>query len=217
MTTRRIFWLLLFTVGMAYVESAVVVYLRGIYYPRGFSFPLVIIPEGMAGIEIGREAATILMLTGLAMLAGSDKWERFLLFCLAFAVWDILYYVWLEMFIGWPDSILAWDILFLIPVPWVGPVLAPVLVSAAMTAASALLLREKSRGVTLSFPAGLWALAVAGGLLVILSFTLDYKVVFEGSSPPPFRWGVFLTGMAMGIVALVVGVRRLNRAPAASA
>lgn len=211
--TRRIAWLLLFVVAMAYVESAVVVYLREIYYPRGFAFPIVIIPDRMAGIEVGREVATILMLVGAGILAGIDRWERFLFFCLAFSVWDILYYVWLRIFIGWPDTLLAWDVLFLIPVPWVAPVLAPVLVSAAIAGASGMLMRMKSRGLALGFAAGHWVLAVAGGLVVILSFTLDYRVVFEGTAPPPFRWGVFGIGMAMGIAALAMGVRRLPPAP----
>ena len=74
---------------MAYVESAVVVYLRAIYYPQGFSFPLVLMPPGMVVIEIGREAATLVMLLGVAMLAGTERWDRIGLFCIAFGVWDI--------------------------------------------------------------------------------------------------------------------------------
>ncbi|HEY3177097.1 MAG TPA: hypothetical protein VGK94_15195 [Candidatus Polarisedimenticolia bacterium] len=70
---RRLLWLAVFAAAMAYVESAVVVYLRGIYYPGGFSFPIVIIPDRMAAIEIGREAATLVMLAGVSLLAGSDR------------------------------------------------------------------------------------------------------------------------------------------------
>src|SRR6266850_4287350 len=181
----RVVWLLAFIVAMAYVESAVVVYLREIYYPGGFDFPIVIIPNRMAAIEVGREAATIVMILGVAMLAGSDSWERFLFFCLAFAVWDLLYYVWLRVFIGWPPSLMTWDILFLIPVPWLGPVLAPVLVSLAMIAASSYLLSLKARGSLLGLSAGLWTLAIAGGLVVILSFTIDFASSPTGRDPPP--------------------------------
>jgi len=207
--TRRIVWLLAFAVAMAYVESAVVVYLREIYYPGGFDFPIVIIPNRMAAIEVGREAATILMLLGVAMVAGSGGWERFLYFCLTFAVWDLLYYAWLRLFIGWPPSLLTWDVLFLIPVPWLGPVLAPALVSLAMIAASSCLLSLKGRGAVLGLSPGLWMLAIAGGLVVILSFTLDFRVVLDGRPPPPFRWGIFAIGMAMGIAAVATGTRRI--------
>jgi hypothetical protein len=210
---RRILWLLAFAVAMAYVESAVVVYLREIYYPGGFAFPIVIIPNRMAAIEVGREAATILMLLGVAMLAGSDGWERFLFFSLSFAVWDLLYYVWLRVFIGWPPSLFTWDVLFLIPVPWLGPVLAPALVSLAMIAASSFLLRLKARGLVLGLSPALWALAIAGGLVVILSLTLDFRIALEGRDPPPFRWGIFAAGMAMGIAAVAAGARRILASP----
>ena len=77
---RRLPWLIAYAVAMAYVEAAVVVYLRAIYYPRGFAFPLAPMPPGMAAIEIGREAATLVMLLGVAMLAGNTRVERFLAF-----------------------------------------------------------------------------------------------------------------------------------------
>jgi len=79
---QRLTWLTIYAVAMAYVESAVVVYLRAIYYPHGFDFPLALMPPGMLAIEIGREAATLIMLLGVAALAGADRWERFLAFCL---------------------------------------------------------------------------------------------------------------------------------------
>src|SRR6476620_4789135 len=101
---RLLPWLILYAVAMAYVESAVVVYLRAIYYPHGFDFPLVAMPPAVMAIEVGREAATLVMLLGVAMLAGSDRWERFLAFCLSFGVWDLFYYAWLWIFIRWPPS-----------------------------------------------------------------------------------------------------------------
>ena len=78
---RRVVWLAAFAIAMAYVESAVVVYLRAIYYPNGFEFPLAAMPPTMAAIEIGREAATLVMLLAVAALCGFDRWERFFAFC----------------------------------------------------------------------------------------------------------------------------------------
>ncbi len=195
---------------MAFVESAVVVYLRAIYYPSGFSFPITIIPDRMAGIEVGREAATLLMLLAVSVLAGSDRWERFLCFCLAFGVWDIFYYVWLRVFIGWPTSLLTWDILFLIPVPWIGPVVAPLTVSIGLIGGSLWLLRLKTRGVRLRFSGWHWALAIAGGMLVLASFTLDWRLTLQGEYPPPFRWWLFGLGAAAGLAALAAGTRSLG-------
>src|SRR3954464_7934186 len=143
---RRILWLAVFAVAMAYVESAVVVYLRAIYYPHGFAFPLALMPSDMVAIEIGREAATLVMLLGVATLAGVDGWDRILMFCIAFGVWDIAYYVWLWVFLRWPPSLLTWDVLFLIPVPWVGPVVAPVIVSVVMIWGSLVMLQSRRAG-----------------------------------------------------------------------
>ena len=210
----RLTWLLGYTVAMAYLESAVVVYLRNLYYPTGFEFPIILIEDWVAAIELGREAVTLVMLSCVAVLAGTDRWERFLLFCLSFGVWDILYYFWLWAFVRWPASLLTWDILFLIPVPWIGPVLAPVLISAALIAGSVWLLALKARGRRLQFASWHWGLATVGGALVLLSFTLDYRVVIEGRMPPPFRWGLFAAGMSLGGVAAALGGRSLRSAAA---
>jgi hypothetical protein len=207
---RRLRWLTIYAVAMAYVESAVVVYLRAIYYPHGFDFPLTVMPPGMVAIEIGREAATLIMLLGVAALAGADRWEWFLAFCLSFGVWDIFYYAWLWMFVRWPPSLFTWDLLFLIPVPWIGPVLAPALVSGALVVGSLLMLRLKARGVRLGFSAPVWTLAVTGGLLVLGSFMLDFASVLQQMAPPPFHWGVFAIGVGLAMTALVLGLSRLE-------
>ena len=207
---RRVTWLTIYAVGMAYVESAVVVYLRALYYPHGFDFPLAPMPPGMLAIEVGREAATLFMLLGVAALAGADRWERFLAFSLSFGVWDIFYYAWLWMFVRWPPSLFTWDILFLIPVPWTGPVLAPALVSGALVAGSLLLLRLKAQGAKLAFSAPVWTMAVAGGLLVLGAFVIDFTSVLRQTVPPPFHWGAFAIGVGLAVTALLLGVSRLE-------
>ena len=207
---RRLLWLVTFAAAMAYLEAAVVVYLRTIYYPRGFAFPLVIIPNDAALVEIGREGATLVMILGVAALAAANRREAFLLFALVFGVWDILYYAWLRVLAGWPPSLLTPDILFLIPVPWVGPVLAPIVVSLGLIAGSLLLLRRQARWVVVRFHPPLWAVAIAGGVLVLLSFTIDFKAVLEGGGPPPFRWGLFGAGVALGVLSLATGLHRLK-------
>lgn len=138
----------LFAIAMGYLESAVVVYLRTLYYPDGFPIPVKIgaipirftripefegrMPQSILRTEIGREAATIMMLVCLALLVGETPLRMLGVFLLAFGVWDIFYYVFLKVLIGWPESPKTLDILFLIPVPWVGPVWLPTSVSALM-------------------------------------------------------------------------------------
>jgi hypothetical protein len=192
---------------MAYVEAAVVVYLRALYYPQGFAFPLAALPPGLVAIEIGREAATLVMLLGVAMLAGRERWERFLAFCVSFGVWDLFYYVWLWLLLGWPPSLLTWDVLFLIPVPWTGPVLAPVVVSVLLVVGG-LLWRKGARGTPVRFPIPLRILLLTGALLVLGSFVLDFQPVMRQMDPPPFRWGLFGAGVSLGVAALVLAVRK---------
>jgi hypothetical protein len=211
---RRVAWLAIYAVAMAYLESAVVVYLRALYYPHGFGFPLAPMPPDIAAIETGREAATLIMLLGAAALAGADGWEWFLAFCLSFGIWDIFYYAWLWIFVRWPQSLFTSDVLFLIPVPWTGPVLAPAIVSGALVGGSLLLLRLKAQGVRLGFSALVWTMAVTGGLLVFGSFVIDFTSVVRQAVPPPFHWGVFATGVGLAATALAVGIWGRPRRPA---
>jgi hypothetical protein len=196
-------WVTLYALAMAFVEAAVVVYLRSNISP------VTGLPQ-VPSIEVAREAATIVMLLAVAALSGSDRWERFLWFCVAFGIWDIGYYVWLRLLIGWPASLLSWDVLFLIPVPWMAPVLAPVIVSVGLVTGSLWLLRLHARGAILRFSPWLWALVVGGGALVLLSFMLDYRLASRGLDPPAFRWVLFGSGVGSAALGLVLGVRRSN-------
>jgi hypothetical protein len=191
-TRRRLFWLSLLAIAMAQLEAAVVVYLRKVYYPDGFEFPLVIIRDRIAAIEIGREAATVVMLFALAKLySARDRWRQYAAFLWAFGIWDIFYYVWLWIMLRWPSSLLDWDVLFLIPLPWVGPVLAPVLIAVVMMAAgwAILLLRDADRAVAVKKAD--WVVTVGCAVALIALFAADAGSVLEGRMPHPFRWPLF--------------------------
>ena len=192
-------WVCVYALSMALVEAAVVVYLRALHPgPAPVSVLLTVIPDRLVAIEIGREAATLVMLLAVAVLAGRDRWERFLYFALAFGGWDIGYYGWLWVLIGWPPTLLTWDVLFLIPVPWLAPVLAPLIVSVGLVTGSWWLLGAHARGRRLPIPWWLWLVAGTGAALVLLSFTLDYRYVLLRADPPTFRWWLF--GCGVGLV-----------------
>src|SRR5688572_22491045 len=155
-TARRLLFMTFFGIAMGFLEAAVVVYLRLLYYPDGFDFPLIQLPWSVAVVELAREGATLVMLASVAILAGRTNWERFAWFAYLFGVWDIIYYVGLKMMLNWPDSLFTWDILFLLPLIWVGPVLAPLLISAALVTAALVVLHhgaahpDPSRGAGLA-------------------------------------------------------------------
>jgi hypothetical protein len=185
---------------MAAVESAVVVYLRALHVgDPPVSVLHYVLPNRLIGIEVAREAATLVMLITVSALAGRSAWEGFLYFALAFGVWDVFYYIWLWVFIGWPPSPFTWDVLFLIPVPWLGPVLAPVIVSLCLVGGALWLLRRSDVGLSRRA----WVLAGAGCALVLLSLMIDYRYALVRVEPPRFRWELFVPGLVIGVIGVV--------------
>ncbi len=180
---RRLFiWMTLFFVAMAYLESAVVVYLRALYYPKGFDFPLVPMDVALVNTEVFREFATLVMLLAPAALVTRSALERFAWFCFGFGIWDIFYYIWLKVLLDWPSSLASRDLLFLIPVPWVGPVWAPCVVSLGLILLAVIILygRSKDAGGSVALPT--WGLWITGALLIVVSFTLDPILALVGGN-----------------------------------
>jgi hypothetical protein len=165
----------LYAVAMGLLESAVVVYMRALYYPEGFLFPLKMIEGRIAVTEVLREAATMVMLITVALMAARRGIERFAWFIYAFAVWDIFYYVFLYLLLGWPESLLTWDILFLIPVTWTGPVLAPVINSLTMILLALVLVRNSARDHAFRVKFREWFLLIVGSLVTIFAYIEDYS------------------------------------------
>ncbi len=110
---------------MGFLEAIVVVYVRELYYPDGFNFPLKPMPGWLIAVELVRELCTLLMLGGCGLDFRQEYlFQRLAVFLFIFGVWDIFYYIGLKIFLNWPESLFTWDILFLIPITWIGPVLA---------------------------------------------------------------------------------------------
>ncbi|HEV2446071.1 MAG TPA: hypothetical protein VGS58_09120 [Candidatus Sulfopaludibacter sp.] len=223
--------LMLFGSAFGYVEAAVVAYLRLLHEPArqqfhpGRSsaelFPLLTIGQLRASgpdqqrvlaIELGREAATILMLAAVAFGVARSAGQWAAAFAIAFGTWDILFYVVLRLLLGWPASLFTWDVLFLIPVPWTAPVLAPVLVSAAMIGAGVWHLRREARGEPVAIGAAEWIGIHAGALVMVIAFAMDYGNILAGGMPQPFHWPVFAAGMAIGVGSYAAGAWRSGQA-----
>ncbi len=200
---KRIYTLSIFAVAMAYVESAIVVYLREMLFGNVLEiFPLRNLPSNLAVIEIGREAATIVMLLTVGVLAGRNKFQKRMYFVYGFAIWDIFYYVFLWIMVGWPTSLLNFDILFLIPIPWIGPVLTPVLVSLLLTVASLALIRLSDKSDKVRLGTLNSSVFAAGCAIVLYSFMGQIFHILlsrgpkgiESYVPGHFSWLLFLIG-----------------------
>jgi len=193
---RNVVFLCVFAAAMAFVEAAVVIYLRTLI-GAGPLFPMKDLPPAIVTVEIAREAATLVMLLCAASLAVRGGARRLGAFLLLFSVWDAFYYLWLHVAAGWPSGVTDWDILFLFPLPWVGPVWSVLLLCAGMLAFSVLFLRAPENAPFAPGWSG-WASGVAGCGAIIATYILEWKKIGYGKgvpsgfSLPPFLLGVLL-------------------------
>lgn len=173
---KAFIWVSVFAITMGIFEAAVVVYLRALYYPLGFKFPLAFMDNQIVITELFRELASLFMLLSLGIIAGKNLSQRFAWFIYSFAVWDIIYYVFLFIILGWPESILTWDILFLLPVTWTGPVIAPVIISILMIFLAIMIyqfnIKSNDRTVIIRKE---WFFLLSGAFIIFISFIWDYS------------------------------------------
>ena len=232
MNTKSNPWMALtiFAIAMGLLETIVVIYLRELYYPEGFAFPVKAMEPHIVSIELLRELATILMLVTIGIISGRNFTTRFAWFLYSFAIWDIFYYIFLKVLVQWPESLLTWDILFLIPVTWAGPVLAPVINSLTMILLAALLIKANNRQ---NFPLKPfeWALLLIGSVIIIIAYTQEYvifmlkrftfqellgwgninEMISHASTfiPFSFNWILFLSGVMIHVLAIgSLGMRK---------
>lgn len=220
---KPLIFLTLFGIAMAFLETMIVFYLRKIYYPLGFNFPLKFMPEQIVSLEWIREIFTIVMILSIAVIAGKNFMQRFAAFLYLFAVWDIFYYVWLKAILDWPASFLTWDVLFLIPTGWLGPVLAPIILSLTMIlfAACIVYLDKKAK-----IKPREWFLLIAGSIIILLTFIWDYSAItikagfpsylelmrlIGQHTPIDYNWPLFIVGEALLLYAIWLFYKRTKK------
>jgi hypothetical protein len=170
---RKYIILGLYAFGMGVLEAAVVVYLRALFYPTGELFPLQEMPSPILLVELTREVATLVMIWAVGYLFGWNRGSRFGAFLIVFGIWDLVYYLFLYLFIGWPASLFEWDVLFLLPTVWVGPVWAPGVLALVMIGlGTALLYFNQKAEVPLRKSD--WFYLILGSVVCIIGFSLDY-------------------------------------------
>jgi hypothetical protein len=152
-------------------------------------------------IECSREVATLVVLAAAAHLAAATRVTRIAAFLVAFGSWDLVYYAALRLWLGWPARLDNWDLLFLVPVPWFGPVYAPLLVSIVIVAAGLLALRHEHRHGPFRVARLHVAAATLGAMLILASFIAPA----HGGMQPPARYPVewFGAGLGLGVSAFL--------------
>ncbi len=239
MLKQKLLYVSIFAIAMGLLEAIVVVYLREIYYPNGFDFPLAITTPRIFLAELSREVCTLIMLLSIALLAGQNPLQRFAYFLFTFAVWDLVYYLGLKIFLNWPPSLLAWDVLFLIPITWVGPVLAPVICSLTMIIYAMAIFHIQSKKPDFYLRFNEWFFLFSGAALIFFTFISDFlKIILTHRSLPElftssenklilhlisthiptyFNWPLFGLGLVVIYFSLFLFVQRsLSRNPGPS-
>ena len=197
---RTLTILSVYAVAMALLESAVVVYMRHLYYADNplEIFPLQFLNSYDTILELSREAATVIMILTVALLAeNSSRTRSFAAFVFVFGVWDLFYYFWLKVLMGWPRSWLEWDVLFLIPSVWLGPWICPAMISLLFIAWGFWTLRSANN---ISFTPHSLTVFVTGVGLGLASFLQPAVAVFiDGGiaelsqyTPGSFWWWLFV-------------------------
>ncbi|MBN2753702.1 MAG: hypothetical protein JXR81_02420 [Candidatus Goldbacteria bacterium] len=202
------FNVILFSAAFGFLEAAVVVYLRELWYPQGFAFPIKLLSGRVIAAEYWREFATLIMIFSAACIAGKTRLQRFAYFMVIFGVWDIIFYASLKILLNWPASIMEYDLLFLLPVPWTGPVLAPVIISVSMITAGIIIIKSIDHGVKFYQTKIIWLLEITGGVMVFLSFIASAGDVTKGLYPSHFSWIIFSAGWLLSLITFIYSLHR---------
>ncbi len=226
-----------YAIAMGFLEAAVVIYLRALFYPNGFNFPLKgFIEPYILGVEWVREIATIIMLITIGMLAGRKFYEKFAYFIYSFAIWDIFYYVFLKMYLNWPSSLLTWDLLFMVPWPWIGPVLAPLLCTILMIITTFIIINFEDKGVKVKVKLTELFLVIIGMIIVLFTWMYDYGMLIFSNGfakyfftlntnprfievvnnyiPIYFNWPLFLLGLfisSLGVLLFYIRTKKQGK------
>ncbi len=208
-TTRGRIWqtlgvALIFGVAMGLLEAICVIYLRHLLSPS--ENPVAALNR--FPVEQIREASTLVMLLTVAWLAGFNARTRLAYFSLLFGIWDITYYVGLKWLAHWPTSWLEWDTLFLIPVPWYGPVLSVLLISAYLVGACVLCVLREDRGAPLRWRPLSLLLQMAALGFWYYSFTSDSATIrAHGHAGVSYPWTLLACGLLCGCFSMFLAMR----------
>jgi hypothetical protein len=205
-----------FAIAMAWLEAATVFYIRALV-GRVEPYQTNPLPmnSALGTVELWREAATLVMIATMGLLAGSTWRRRAGYAAIAFGTWDVFYYVFLHLISGWPRTVLDWDILFLLPLPWWGPVLAPVGIAAVMIFWGTLVIQADDGEASVRWP---WALGWCGIALALAVFTIDAWRALPGGReavlqvlPTKFNWTLFSVALVLIALPAIHQAARLSR------
>ncbi|MDF1842697.1 MAG: hypothetical protein P1U77_14775 [Rubripirellula sp.] len=205
----------LYAVAMAQLEAVVVIYMRQLYYPEQplELFPLEFLTRYDPMVELSREVSTIVMIIAVALLAERQNLtRRFAAFVYVFGLWDVCYYAWLKILFGWPRTWLEWDVLFLIPVIWLGPWICPAAIGLLFCVWGALVLGSNRRIIFSGRHVALFVVGACVGLVAFMQPAASFvmragREALVGYVPDHFSWPLYILGYCMMTLGLLGSLR----------
>jgi hypothetical protein len=214
---KRWIMVMIYAVTMAWVEAAAVYYLRTLVRRIDpYQADPLPIASGLGEAELVRELATLIMLFAVGWLAGATWRSRFGYMSIAFGTWDIFYYVFLRMMTGWPKSLSNWDVLFLIPLPWWGPVWAPISIALLMILWGSFVTQFGPPHVSVGLKPVLFG-AVGIGLALFVFMADAIRTADRGTEalrtmlPDRFNWPLFVVAQVLMALPVVDVARQCLR------
>jgi hypothetical protein len=206
-----LFFLILFGVALGFFEASVVVYLRALVYPGAPLFPMKTMPLSILTVELLREFFSIVLIWSAAVLAGRTRALKFAAFLILFGVWDVFYYVFLRLLIHWPATWTDWDILFLIPVPWVAPWTAPALCAATLVVFGYGMYKLWSKGYPMPIAREDILVGAVASVPIMISFFWETSTVLHGGVPAHYPWALLFLGLALAWAWALLRYRKYTR------
>ena len=200
----------IFAVAFGCIEGATVVYLmatapKAVRSASGL-FPLSALSPRLITIELVREACTLILLAAVAWSAGHRWRDRIGAFLLTFGLWDLVYYGALRVMLGWPESFRTWDVLFLIPAPWVAPVWVPSIVAAIFIVAGTHLFwtsEDEHKYLLHDF-----VLLTASAAAIVIACLISSNAALTVEQPTHFPLWLYWAGVVVGVGGFWVAERR---------
>jgi len=118
-----------------------------------------------------------------------------------FGVWDLVYYAGLKALLDWPESWGTWDVLFLIPGIWTGPVWSAAVVAACFVVCGWRMMALAEGGFRPRTRWFHWFGASVSLVLLLGAFLANHGLALGGGVPVDFPWAWWGVGALLGLAA----------------
>src|SRR5262249_17578275 len=124
----------------------------------------------------------------------------------------------LKVMCGWPHSLLDWDVLFLLPLPWWGPVIAPVSIALLMITWGTVVSSWQIERARDASEWKAWGLNILGVVLALYVFMADSMPganrgldALRDVLPQSFNWPLFCLALFLMAAPVIEVIWRMRK------